>query len=92
MSRRLLPWPGWRGCLEYHIDIAPDVFGLRDTACPRLVPHSPGLPAQQDDQAEYPAHQHVGDLEQNGQPSTTASSLSAIAQVSKPIEYSSDTG
>ncbi len=36
--------------------------------------------------------QHVDDLEQNGQPSTSASSLSAIAQVSNPIEYSSGTG
>jgi len=52
----------------------------------------PVTTAQQGDQAEYPAHQHVSDLEQNGQPSTTASSLSAIAQVSNLIEYSSGTG
>jgi len=30
-SRRSLPWPGWRECLESHIDIAPDVFELRGT-------------------------------------------------------------
>jgi hypothetical protein len=45
--------------------------------------------------AEYPACQNVGDLEQHppSQPSTiTAASLLATVQISHSIEYSSGTG
>ena len=48
--------------------------------------------APHDEQAEYPAGQHVDDLEQHpGQPTITASSLSATVQINHPIEYSSGT-
>ena len=63
------------------------------SSCPKqAIQRAAILVAPHDEQAEYPAGQHVDDLEQHpGQPTITASSLSATVQINHPIEYSSGT-